>query len=85
MEKPISPIEPKPSDISCRELFKEYSNPTNGYGYVSPMARALGFDSEYEIGVSLNNGYRHLIHTGSVINTAKWLFENGYDIVKLKK
>lgn len=71
--------------VSCKELFIENSKPINGYSQMNSMVRALGFDSNYDIQCSLNNGFRHLINAGDVESVAKWFFKNGYDIVKLKK
>ncbi len=46
------------------------------------MSRALGFKESYEIQKRLHY-CRHLIGASDVESVVEWLFENGYDVVKL--
>ena len=68
--------------VSCRLLFLENSKTINGYSQMNPMERALGFKEPYDIQMKLHN-YRHLINADDVVTVCEWLFENGYDVVKL--
>ena len=68
--------------VSCRSLFKENSKTIDGYSQHNPVERALGFDSAYELQCKLHK-YAHLINAYDVVTVCKWLFENGYDVVKL--
>ena len=69
--------------VSCKSRFKHTSKLINGYNQMHSICRALGF-SEPFYGQCKLNGYNHLINFGDVETVAKWLFENGYDIVKLR-
>ena len=68
--------------VSCRLLFIENSKSINGYSQLNPMPRALGFKNTYEIQNKLNK-YSHLINANDIVTVCEWLFENGYDVVKL--
>jgi len=46
------------------------------------MPRALGFEDLPAIQNKLDN-YIHLINANDVVVVCKWLFKNGYDVVKL--
>ena len=69
---------------SCLEKYKETSKLINGYSQLNSMPRALGFKNSYDITCAIHK-YKHLFHSGDVEYVAKWLFENGYDIIKLKE
>lgn len=70
--------------VSCRSRYKETSKLINGYNQHSSMSRALGFphpsDGQSELG-----NYRNRINFSDVETVCEWLFENGYDVVKLRK
>ena len=67
---------------SCRLLFIENLKTINGYSQINSMERALGFKEPYDIQMKLHK-YRHLINADDVVTVCEWLFENGYDVVKL--
>jgi hypothetical protein len=69
---------------SCLEKYKETSKLIDGYSQLNSMPRALGFENGYEINCAIHK-YRHLFNASDIQNVAKWFFENGYDIIKLKK
>ena len=76
----------KPSKIygvSCRSRFKHTSKLIKGYNQLNSMSRALGFNEPYD-GQQKLHGYSHLINFSDVETVAEWLFENGFDIVKLR-
>lgn len=68
--------------VSCRLLFSETSKLINGYNQLNSMPRALGFENTNEIQNKLHK-YSHLINASDVVTVCEWLFENGYDVVKL--
>lgn len=68
--------------VSCRLLFIENSKTINGYSQMNSMERSLGFKEPYDIQMKLHK-YSHLINADDVLTVCKWLFENGYDVVKL--
>jgi len=68
--------------VSCRYCYKETSKLIDGYNQLSSIPRALGFENSYEVQQKLHK-YRHLINADDVETVVRWLFENGYDIVKL--
>lgn len=70
--------------VSCLSRYKQTSKLIKGYSQPNSMSRALGFEHPYN-GQSSLGGYNHLINFSDVENVAAWLFDNGYDIVKLKK
>ena len=69
--------------VSCLARFKHTSKLINGHNQMHSMCRALGF-SEPFYGQCALRGYSHLINFSDVESVAEWLFENGYDIVKLR-
>ena len=81
IEQPQNPTLPI-HGVSCRLLFSETSKLINGYSQLNSMPRALGFENTYEIQNKLHK-YRHLINASDVVTVCEWLFENGYDVVKL--
>jgi hypothetical protein len=68
--------------ISCKEKYKETSKLIDGYSQMNSMPRALGFKRAFDIQCKLG-GYSHLINASDVENVVEWLFEQGYDVVKL--
>ena len=68
--------------VSCRLLYAETSKTISGYSQMNSMPRALGFQNTYEIQNKIHK-YRHLINADDVVSVCEWLFENGYDVVKL--
>jgi hypothetical protein len=69
--------------VSCRSRFKHTSKLIKGYDQPNSMSRALGFSGPY-YGQQKLHGFNHLINFSDVETVARWLFENGYDIVKLR-
>ncbi len=70
--------------ISCLENYKETSKTINGYSQLNSMERALGYENSYELNCAIHK-YRHRINASDVNTVIEWLFENGYDVVKLDK
>ena len=50
----------------------------------SPIAKAFGFSEDYYAQISLQ-GISHLINWSDVEEVVKYLFDNGYDVIKIKK
>ncbi len=70
--------------VSCKNRYAYTSALVGGYSQLNPTPRALGFKHSTDIQQSLQ-GYNHLINAGHVETVVKWLFNNGYDVVKLNE
>lgn len=70
--------------VSCLKRFKETSKLIKGYNQFDSVPRAIGFKDMYSIQQSLH-GYNHMINATHVKIVTEWLFNNGYDIIKLIK
>lgn len=68
---------------SVLDKFQEFSKLIDGYNQWYPVERALGFKSGYDVQTNLGSGYSHRINAGDVEAVVNWLFEQGFDIVKL--
>ena len=70
--------------VSCRSRYKQTSKLINGYSQMNSTSRALGFKEPYDGTCAIVN-YRHIINFSDVETVVKWLFEEGYDVVKLRE
>lgn len=68
--------------VSCKKRYKKSSKLINGYSQFESVPRALGFPHCSDIQLKVPS---HLITALDVETVVLWLFEQGYDIVKLKK
>jgi hypothetical protein len=68
------------ADQSCLKAYKLFkiTDPMNA------LPRALGFESGYHGQLELHH-VRHYMNFSDVEHVVQWLFENGYDVIKLDK
>lgn len=63
--------------ISCRLLYEKLVKKPD----IAALPKSLGFESGYDVQQNMHH-VRHIINARDVENVVKWLFDQGFDVVR---